>query len=97
VTLPDESDGQRFNLSQLAISAALAGQGVAMGRSALVLEEIESGRLVDLWGIHAPSEASYHFVCAHGQTEQVAEVEAWLAHEGAAFDTARRRLLTRRG
>lgn len=93
VTLPDVSDGQRFNLSQLAVNAALCGQGVAIGRSALVLEEIESGRLVDLWGIHAPSEASYHFVCAHGQTPQVAEVEAWLAAEGAAFDDARRRVL----
>lgn len=93
VTLPDVADGQRFNLSQLAVNAALAGQGVAMGRSALVLEEIESGRLVDLWGIHARSEASYHFVCAHGQTAQVAEVEAWLVAEGAAFDTSRRQLL----
>ncbi|MFS8978136.1 LysR substrate-binding domain-containing protein [Cupriavidus necator] len=93
VTLPDVSDGQRFNLSQLAVNAALSGQGVAIGRSALVLEEIESGRLVDLWGIHSPSEASYHFVCAHGQTAQVAEVEAWLAAEGAAFDDARRRVL----
>ncbi|WP_454753096.1 LysR substrate-binding domain-containing protein [Cupriavidus necator] len=93
VAPPDVSDGQRFNLSQLAIHAALAGQGVAIGRSALVLEEIESGRLVDLWGIHAPSEASYHFVCAHGQTTQVAEVETWLVTEGAAFDGARRRVL----
>lgn len=93
LTLPDVSDGQRFNLSQLAINAALAGQGVAMGRSALVLEDLESGRLVDLWGIHARSQASYHFVCAHGQTGQVAEVETWLVAEGAAFDAARRRVL----
>lgn len=93
VDLRDASDGQRFNLSQLAINAALAGQGVAMGRSALILEDLESGRLVDLWGIHAPSHASYHFVCAHGQTAQVAEVEAWLVAEGAAFDAARRRVL----
>jgi hypothetical protein len=64
-----------------------------MGRSALILEELEAGRLVDLWGIHAPSVAAYHFVCAHGQTAQVAEVEAWLVAEGAAFDAARRRIL----
>ncbi|AZG15831.1 MULTISPECIES: LysR substrate-binding domain-containing protein [Cupriavidus] len=93
VDLPDAAEGQRFNLSQLAINAALAGQGVAMGRSALILEDLESGRLVDLWGIHAPSVAAYHFVCAHGQTAQVAEVEAWLVAEGAAFDAARRRVL----
>ncbi|MFJ1253039.1 LysR substrate-binding domain-containing protein [Cupriavidus sp. CuC1] len=85
--------GQRFNLSQLAVGAALAGQGVAMGRSALVLEDIEAGRLVDLFGIHARSQASYFFVCAHGQTPHIAMVEDWLAAEGARFDAARAKVL----
>lgn len=93
VTLPDMAGGQHFNLSQLAIGAALAGQGVAMGRTALVLDELASGRLVDLWGLHVRSEAAYHLVRAPTPSPQVAEVEAWLLAEGAAFDTARRRLL----
>ncbi|WP_026035183.1 LysR family transcriptional regulator [Cupriavidus sp. BIS7] len=93
VSLPDTAEGQRFNLSQLALNAALAGQGVAIGRTALILEAIESGRLIDLWGIHARSEASYRFICPHGPTTQVAEVEAWLVEEGEAFDTARSRVL----
>jgi len=93
VTLPDASDGQRFNLSQLAINAALAGQGVAMGRTALVLDDLAAGRLVDLWGIHARAEAAYYIVHAHGHAAQVANVEAWLVAEGIAFDAARRQLL----
>ncbi|MNW08617.1 DNA-binding transcriptional activator GcvA [compost metagenome] len=66
-----------------------------MGRTALVLDELAAGRLVDLWGLHVRSEAAYHLVRAPTPTPspQVAEVETWLLAEGAAFDTARRRLL----
>ncbi|MDF3837802.1 LysR substrate-binding domain-containing protein [Cupriavidus basilensis] len=93
VEMDDLDSGQRFNLSQLAVGSALAGQGIAMGRSALVLEDIEAGRLVDLFGVHARSQASYFFVSAHGQTPHIAMVEDWLAAEGARFDAARARVL----
>lgn len=93
VEVPDFEQGHRFNLSQLAISAALTGQGIAMGRTALVLEDIETGRLVDLFGVHVRSEASYYFVSAHGQSPQVATVEEWLVAEGARFEAQRGRVL----
>ncbi|MGY8523915.1 LysR substrate-binding domain-containing protein [Paracidovorax citrulli] len=89
VAVPDLEQGQRFNLSQLAVSAALAGQGVAIGRTALILEDLQAGRLVDLFGVHVASEAGYYFVSAHGQTPQVARIEAWLVAEGARFQAAR--------
>ncbi|WP_395347010.1 LysR substrate-binding domain-containing protein [Variovorax sp. UC122_21] len=38
--------GTQFNLSLLAVQAALGGQGIAMGRLALVLHYLTSGRLV---------------------------------------------------
>ena len=41
-------DGPQFNLASLAIGAALNHQGVAIGRSAMVHDEIRSGRLVDV-------------------------------------------------
>jgi len=91
VTVPDLPQGQRFNLSQLAIGAALAGQGVAMGRTALVLEDLQAGRLVDLFGLHLPSRAAYYFVSAQAQSPQAAAIEAWLLAEGAAFDAERER------
>lgn len=89
--MPDLAQGQRFNLSQLAIGAALAGQGVAMGRTALVLEDLQAGRLVDLFGLHLPSEAAYYFVSAQAQSAQAAAIEAWLLAEGAAFRAERDR------
>lgn len=85
VTVASLEQGQRFNLSQLAIGAALAGQGIAMGRTALVLEDLQAGRLVDLFGLHVASEAAYYFVCAQAQSPQAAAIEAWLLAEGAAF------------
>ena len=39
-TPPPWAGGQQFNLSQLALGAALAGQGIAMGRAALVLQDV---------------------------------------------------------
>ncbi|MCG5262639.1 LysR family transcriptional regulator [Cupriavidus gilardii] len=88
VTVPDLQQGQRFNLSQLAIGAALAGQGVAMGRAALVLDDLEAGRLVDLFGVHLPSPAAYHFVSASDRSPEVAAIESWLEAEGARFEAA---------
>lgn len=90
VSLPDISPGQRFNLSQLAINAALAGQGVALGRTALVLEDILAGRLVDLFGMPIRSAAHYRFVHADGQPEAKA-LESWLVDEGRIFAEQRYR------
>lgn len=93
VTVPAMGAGQRFNLSQLAVSAALAGQGVVMGRTALVLEDVQAGRLVDLFGLAVPSRASYHFVHAQVQATRIGTVERWLMDEGDRFREARRRAL----
>lgn len=93
----DLEQGQSFNLAQLALAAALAGQGVALGRSALVLEDIAAGRLVDLFGLCVQSPARYHFICppqAHAATAQVGD---WLAASGAAFQRQRSQLLAAPG
>jgi DNA-binding transcriptional LysR family regulator len=90
---PAMGAGQRFNLSQLAVGAALAGQGVVMGRTALVLEDVEAGRLVDLFGLAVPSRASYHFVHAKVQETRIGTVERWLLDEGERFRRERRRVL----
>lgn len=97
VEVPELEQGQRFNLSQLAVGAALAGQGIAMGRTALVLEDLQAGRLVDLFGLHLPSPAAYYFVSAHGQSPEVAAIERWLEAEGARFEAARAAWLTLAG
>lgn len=46
----------------LMVSAALAGHGVAIGRTAIVLEHLRSGALVPLFGLAVPADYSYFLV-----------------------------------
>lgn len=89
----DLDQGHSFNLAQLALAAALAGQGVALGRSALVLEDIAAGRLLDLFGLCVRSQARYHFVYPPQADAATTQVGEWLAAAGAAFQQQRSQLL----
>jgi len=84
-TAPDFAAGRRFNLSQLAQAAAVVGQGVAMGRLALVFDDLVSGRLVPLFGKCIPSVASYYLVTTGMPKGRILVVEAWLRNEADAF------------
>lgn len=83
--VPDTHDGQHFNMSQLAVSAALTGQGIAMGRLALVLDDLASGRLVPVFPVVVPSRASYYYVSSHTPGPRLQLVEAWLQRESRQF------------
>lgn len=85
VELPDLHLGQRFNLSQLAVGSAMTGQGIAMGRAAIVFEDVLAGRLIDVFGIFAPSPASYFFATAHQPSEQIAALQGWMLAEADEF------------
>lgn len=77
--------GHFFNLSQMAMAAAVNGQGVAMGRLALIREELVSGRLVDIFGVCVPSAAKYVFVTPSIPSGSLLVVERWLRAESADF------------
>lgn len=83
--IPTQHPGQRFNMSQLALSAAFSGQGIAMGRLSLVLEDLMAGRLVPLRRQAVKSRAAYHYVAGRANDERVALVEGWLLREGRRF------------
>lgn len=85
VDLPDLHLGQRFNLSQLAVGSAMTGQGIAMGRAAIVFEDVLAGRLVDVFGIFVPSPASYFFATVHQPSESIEALQNWLAAEADEF------------
>lgn len=70
--------GRRFNMAQLAIEAALAGQGIAMGRLALVLEHLQEGRLVPVFGPAVRSPAAYRLVHVAQPQPRVALLATWL-------------------
>lgn len=81
--------GRQFNLSQLAIGAAMAGQGIAMGRMALVLDDLVAGRLVAPFAQAVCSRASYRFLCPADPPPQTLAVRAWLVAQAEQFRAQR--------
>ena len=58
----DPDRGPGYNLSALVVDAAAAGQGVALARSALAREDLNSGRLVRPFELGLPAEYAYYMV-----------------------------------
>lgn len=83
--LPAWGGGPEFNLSQLALSAALAGRGIAMGRAALVLDDVIAGRLMPLFGRCVVSHAAYSYVTLPQPGTAMQWVGEWLMQEGRRF------------
>lgn len=76
---------QQFNLSTLALAAARNHQGVAMGRAALISEDLEAGTLVAAHPHRVRSSARYVFLSAHGQDPRVKVLLDWLTEECRQF------------
>lgn len=85
--------GKQFNMAQLAVEAALAGQGIAMGRLALVLEHLQSGRLVPVFAKAVRSPASYRIVHVAQPQARVKTLARWLSVQGEEFRLRREAIL----
>lgn len=81
--------GRRFNMSQLALEAALTGQGIAMGRLALVFDHLLEGRLVPLFNQFVRSPASYHLVHVTQPQPRVSALANWIQQECQQFKRRR--------
>ncbi|MFZ6748884.1 transcriptional regulator GcvA [Undibacterium sp. Ren11W] len=77
-----------FSDSNLMLAAAIAGQGIAIGRSSLVSADIAAGRLVRLFDIIAPSDYAYYMVTASRKKKSptVLAFEQWLRREAVLFE-----------
>lgn len=62
------SHGPRFSTSALAIQAAVDGQGVALGRSVLVRDDLAAGRLVKPFELSISNVFAYY--CISRQTDE---------------------------
>lgn len=93
VSIAEPHSGVQFNLSQLALAAARSGQGVAMGRMALVLEDLRLGHLVQVFPQVVESRASYQFVTQRRRSDNMNRIEHWLLEEGQSFRVERDRWL----
>lgn len=66
----DAGRGPGYSDSAMAIQAAIAGQGVALGRRALAAEDLAAGHLVQPFGPEIKNRYSYYLVCAATTAEQ---------------------------
>jgi LysR family glycine cleavage system transcriptional activator len=77
--------GFRFNQSSLIIDAAIAGQGLGLGKLRLTAADIEAGRLVVPFGQPQPVEFAYFFAATPRKADQprIARFRDWLNSEAA--------------
>ncbi len=78
--------GTQFPQTSLAVQAAIDDQGVALARSAHVLDDVKAGRLVRLFPeVKSKSNVAYFLVCTHGRENepQIAAFRGWLKREAA--------------
>ncbi len=88
------AQGRQFNMAQLAVEAALNGQGIAIGRLALVLEHLQAGRLVPLFGRAVRSPAAYSIVHVKQPRPRVDLLIRWLQQECGRFQQYRSEFLS---
>lgn len=87
VTLAEPDRGPGFLDSAHALYAALDGQGVLLGRSVLVREDLAAGRLVKPFDISIPSAYAYWIVCPKADVKRpkVCLFRDWLLAEAKAL------------
>lgn len=88
ITLPDPDRGPGFLDSAHALHAALDGQGIWLGRSVLVRDELEAKRLVKPFDISISSAYAYWIVCpkADVNRSKVRLFRDWLLFEAGAME-----------
>lgn len=79
-------EGPRFPDSNMAIQAAMDGQGVALARSAHVGDDLKAKRLVRLFDVHYPSSVCYYLVCPEVKAEKphIRAFRKWLLEKALA-------------
>jgi len=82
--------GPGFNHSHLVTAAAINGDGVALGRGALVTDAIERGELHKPFDLSLPCPFAYYAVCSHGSADDpvVVAFRDWLIEEGGQSQVA---------
>lgn len=90
----ERAAGPQFNLSSLAISAALNHQGIVMSRTVLIQEELRSGRLVKVFDRTVRAPARYVLLCQDPNEPRAVAFSTWLKAECKRFELARVGMLT---
>ncbi len=97
VTVRKMPKGTHFPQTSLAIQAAIDDQGVALARSAHVLDDVKAGRLVRLFPeVKSKSNLSYFFVCIRGREHepQITAFRGWLKREAELSENEFEKMLS---
>jgi LysR family glycine cleavage system transcriptional activator len=83
---PEPSSGPMFDDAPLLLRAALDGQGVALGRQWLAIDEVRAGRLVTLFDLAVRDDFAYWLVWPTGRPlrPDAARFRDWLDARAAA-------------
>jgi LysR family transcriptional regulator, glycine cleavage system transcriptional activator len=75
-----DGGGVLFGNSHMALSAAVAGQGLALGLAPLVDEDLAAGRLVKPFAVEIPSAFGFWFVCRKDRLHEpkIAAFRSWI-------------------
>jgi LysR family glycine cleavage system transcriptional activator len=76
-TATDASHGLRINNSAAVVQAAIEGQGIALGRSVMVRDDLASGRLVRPFGKVKSALALGYYVVYRPECGELAKVQAF--------------------
>src|SRR5918993_4379323 len=91
----DPGRGIRFRQTALAIQAAVEGQGVALGNTSLVGDDLAAGRLVRLFdlSLKGPARFAYYLVSPRATADRplTKAFREWVLLEVAAADSQHRR------
>ncbi len=81
----DPHRGPKFHSSEHVVQAAVQGEGVALGRSPLVADDIATGRLVRPFTVRLPAELAYYVVYPPRalQRHKIKVFRDWLLAEAA--------------
>jgi LysR family glycine cleavage system transcriptional activator len=87
----DATRGPSFSLWDLALLAAVAGHGVALGRSTLTAQYLKTRQLVRPFKISSPAALGYYFVCLPERVKEpkIMAFRSWLLEAIAASKTER--------
>ena len=83
VSDPQLDDSLSMNHSHLVMQAAIAGEGIALGRSVLVADALKNGSLITPLDFSLKSDFAYYLVCPKNTSEQVwiSSFRDWLLDE----------------
>lgn len=70
-----------FDLAMMAVQAAIDGQGVCIGRSTYVEDDLRAGRLVAPFDLRLKSESGFYFVTPHenADSKKIVAFRQWLS------------------